>query len=72
MIKTTVKRPPRKGKPYPKLMKSRVSGVIVLFESEGRGMVVYSHETASPVGHFSSEWGDTFEDFEGAITLENE
>jgi len=78
MIKTTVKQPARKGKPYPKLMKGKLTGIIVFFQSECRGQVLregVSRDGPSTMntGVIGTNWDPMdFEDFEGTITLENE
>lgn len=58
---------------YPKLMKSNISGLIVLFTKEGSGTVLFSNDTnICPIGHvLSNSWGLGFSDFTGVIELSN-
>lgn len=59
---------------FPKLMKSKDSGVVVLFTSEKSGMVVYNEESSvvDKEGDFINDWlPECFEDFTGEITLSN-
>lgn len=56
---------------YPKLMKHKTTGLIVLFSSRKWGKVVFA-DKEWPVGETSHNW-DThgFEDYNGSVTLQN-
>lgn len=56
---------------YPKLMKSESSETVVLFTSEGTGVVV--HTGNHRLGYFSSDWKElNFRPFNGKIQLSND
>jgi hypothetical protein len=56
--------------PFPKLMK-HTSGIIVLFQQSGKGVVV-AETPAYPLGSYSDNWVMTnFSDFQGEVTLSN-
>ena len=60
-------------KPFPKLMKSRTSGVIVLMQCSGRGTVVHGVSTKGrPVGSIVNNWTmSSFIDYKGSVELTN-
>ncbi len=59
-------------KPFPKLMISRLDGIIVLMEKDYTGMVVGNPNSIHPLGHFD-EWSDTgFTDYTGTVKLSND
>lgn len=60
-------------KSFPKMMKSRTNGAVVLFESEGKGVIILSKYGDNPIGTYSSTWTvPNFQDMEGKVTLEND
>lgn len=69
----------QKEKPFPKLMKSKVTGHVVLFSGPGNGVVVYT-EPDSPAYPYwlgavvgaEGLWMSLFEDFDGVVCLEND
>lgn len=70
-MKATVKRPHRKGIPYPKLMTDG-EGMIVLMSDHERGTVVVSGRVHE-IGEYCEGWDmDHFYDFEGIVELQNE
>ena len=63
-----------KETPYPKLMISRVSKMIILMVRPYEGTVLRSDNTHNQwmVGQHNSNWSIlNFEDYKGSITLEN-
>lgn len=59
---------------FPKLMKLKESGIVVLFTSAKAGMVVYNEESSviDKEGDFRNDWDpEYFEDFTGEIHLSN-
>ena len=70
MIKSTITETETKNE-FPKLMKSKTSGIIVFFWDDGVGVVIEG-KNDQPSGYYSSGWGmDFFEDFSGTIQLSN-
>ena len=56
---------------YPCLKASDGKQFVVLFIKKKTGIVV-SHDKVWPIGHFSSDWGESFfKPFNGTVTLEN-
>lgn len=76
MIKSEFKEPVlRTSKPYPKMMMNVGScyGMVVLFESAGKGVVVAPYGTLWKVGEYREDWAiSQFADFDGSIMLSNE
>lgn len=69
----------QKEKPFPKLMKSKVTGHVVLFSGPGNGVVVYAEPDppAYPYWYHVGDraeglWMSLFEDFDGVVCLEND
>ena len=62
----------RESREYPKLMISKDLLLVVLMSAEKQGVVI-DCTGVYEVGHFSTDWHmDSFEDFEGSITLSND
>ena len=60
-------------KPFPKLMKSKKTGTIILFEYSGKGTVVGNPIGSNAMGYVSTAWSmEKFIDFDGKILLEND
>lgn len=63
------------SRPFPKLMRNRETGSVVLFNSERGGTVVYVCEFRTKggrLGDYSPVWYlDYFEDFSDSVTLSN-
>ena len=58
---------------YPVIMKSKISGMIVLFSDEGAGVVLKRTGLNYDVGEYSNEWVmSTFEKFDDVISMQNE
>lgn len=58
---------------YPKLMRSRKSGVIVLMQSHEVGTVVVEGNNGCKIGDHSTSWDmPLFEDYSGVVELEND
>ena len=59
------------GPEYPKLMKSVINGLIVLFHGPSKGMVVANGKTSqSKVGDYSEVWGmQYFEPYYGTVSI---
>ena len=58
--------------PFPKLMISESTGVIVLFKSPKIGTVVFSGTSKNVAGHYERNWlKDCFIDYTGSVTLSN-
>lgn len=58
---------------FPRLLKSNVDGVVVLFTGDSIGTVVGEGSVDKPLGFFSDDWNmKLFGDFTGTITLSNE
>jgi len=56
---------------YPKIMKSKNSGLVVLFSKSELGTVILGNELHD-CGEFSDDWDmSSFTDFDGSITLSN-
>lgn len=73
-VKSTVNEAPKQAeRPFPKLMKSNLgTSLIVFFDEYEIGQVVAGDESLK-LGHSSTLWDmDTFEDFTGSVTLQNE
>ena len=73
-IEVNVSEPkPQEEKPFPKLMKSKYTGMIVLFHSSAIGMVLdQSKNPIDQVGTYSEEWAmSSFEDFNESVTIKN-
>ena len=63
----------KKVLPFPKLMKSIDTNVIVLFYKPKEGQIVNGESYGHKVGFFLNEWNMTyFKDFNGTINLSNE
>ena len=65
--------------PYPKLMRSHDSGVIILFTCKGEGTVVHGiSERGYTIGKYHGNWGalgvpfdEIFYDYDGDICITN-
>ena len=58
-------------KPFPKLMKSNLTGNVVFFQHSGKGQVVNSGK--GQIGDISPSLGmENFTDFDGTVTLSND
>ena len=65
--------PVKPVKPFPKLMKHKGTDLIVFFSAPGCGMVLRESTASNSQGHGSNTWEpDSFEDFNGTLTLTNE
>ena len=72
-VKAEVKAAAERVHKYPKLMKSTVSDLVVLFNEYGSGTVVVADAFSSLGAHEDTYWDmDVFEDFHGSITLSND
>jgi hypothetical protein len=74
MIKVTVgEQKTQSEKPFPKLMKSKVSGAIVYFTKESYGLVIIeSYGTGGDFNSSASGWNMTnFTDYNEPITIQN-
>lgn len=59
-------------KPFPKLMKSTITEIIVLFISKDKGTVLDVKKTGHSMGGFHEGFDIShFEDFNGKVTLSN-
>lgn len=57
---------------FPKLMRSKINGTIVLFSGEKMGMVVYTEAHGNFIGEFTSDWAMcNFVDFDESVLLSN-
>jgi len=57
---------------YPCLMVGNSSGVVVLFSSSGRGVIVHKGTHGYNIGHTELNWGMSFfKPYNGSIRLEN-
>lgn len=71
-MKSVVKVKEEKDTPYPKLMRGKVSGIVVLFFKECEGTVVGDTGPHSTIGEFCDEWPmGIFEPFKGEVVLSN-
>ena len=62
----------KEEKPFPKIMKSSVTGKVILFQSPGKGVLVHGHSGAANIGEFHGYWEMSgFQDFDGEVTLKN-
>lgn len=59
--------------PYPKLMKNKVTDLVVLFTAQGVGMSIYKGNSLNGfLGEYSKNWScEQFEDYTGEVTLSN-
>jgi hypothetical protein len=73
MIRTYTQKDTRKlNFEFPKLMTNVVTGTIVLFETEGKGVALVGDAYSECLGDFSENWNmDHFTDYYGQITIEN-
>lgn len=73
MIKSVIdNKEENKELPFPKLMISKDTGMVVSFEKSGRGSVVNKGSCTWCIGHISDAWFmPGFKDFHGSITLSN-
>lgn len=72
MITTTFPDNAENTKPFPKIMRSTRSGMIVLFEQSSVGTVIASGQSQWSVGARLTSWPDNnFEDYNGPVTLQN-
>lgn len=72
MITTTFPDHADQTKPFPKLMRHKENGSIILFSSEGSGTVVHVGQTAhTPGTHFKCFTAGDYEDYNGPVTLQN-
>lgn len=56
---------------YPCVMQC-VNGLAVLFESRGRGVVIFQGGSLQKVGEYNREWFmDAFKPFYGTVTIES-
>lgn len=61
--------------PFPKLMVSKNTGRVVLFETPTKGVVVYTGKMTYllSVGESASDWvPEQFEDYHGTVTLSSD
>jgi hypothetical protein len=57
---------------FPKIMINKISGTIVLFETEERGVTLYGDPCSECLGDYSNRWNmEHFIDYHGTITLKN-
>lgn len=57
---------------FPKLMKRKLNGLVVLFTDKSTGTVVAAGNTDNYVGEYSQMWCKAFfEDFTGTVTIKN-
>ena len=72
-MKVEVKEAPEcKPLPFPKLMRSKSTGAIVLFSGHDTGTVVASGRAGESIGHHAECWEiRAFEEFTGSVTLSN-
>jgi hypothetical protein len=62
-----------KALPFPKLMKHKDNGRIVLFTTEARGVVVLRGTGSYNIGELHTNWAPSYyEDYTGSVCLENE
>ena len=62
----------REEKPFPKIMKSSVTGKVILFQSPSKGVLVHGYSNAASIGEFHGYWEmSAFQDFNGEVTLKN-
>jgi len=60
-------------KPFPKLMKSKETGIVVLFEKEKVGIIVGNPIGSNAMGYVSTAWSmEKFIDFDGDVLLRND
>lgn len=72
MITTTFPDNAEHTKPFPKIMRSKRSGMIVLFEKATVGTVLSRGQSAYDPGDHRATWADEyFEDYNGPVTLQN-
>ena len=72
-MKVIVEEKERGGIKFPCLMKSKVSGIIVLFSGDQEGVVLYVDSVRYPIGHHAYDWDmDSFEPFRDRLILENQ
>jgi hypothetical protein len=72
-VKANVESTEKKIVSYPKLRKSNLYGTIVLFVAPRMGTVVSAGGGGNPIGYHSDSWSlESFEDFDGTVTLQNE
>ncbi|MCP4182301.1 MAG: hypothetical protein GY761_03155 [Hyphomicrobiales bacterium] len=65
--------PEPNGKPFPKLMISKVTDVIMLMTSEDTGTVVARSDGDNQLGYYNTMWdAKNFTDFTGSVTLSND
>ena len=61
-----------KSKTFPKIMISKKTEIIVLFESNKKGVVIGNPKSGYPIGCHDEFWKpDYFIDYDGPITLQN-
>lgn len=59
-------------KPFPKIMRNKEWGTIVLFRDSGNGTVLHGGQTNYQVGQVVGVFTpDTYEDYNGPVTLQN-
>jgi len=62
----------REEKPFPKIMKSSVTGKVILFQSPSKGVLVHGYSSCTNIGEFYGYWSmGAMEDFDGEVTLKN-
>jgi hypothetical protein len=71
-MKVTVSEKEQKEITYPCLMQSKYNELIVLFHSEGRGMVVRPNKDFNESSDIRGWNMDNFKPFHGTITLQND
>jgi len=72
MKSNKIEREVKKKEEYPKLMKSTVTGLVLLMTKEGEGLVVFTEKTSRKIGEYDDGWDmRNFEDFNGTIELSN-
>ena len=70
---TTPQQAEQKEKPFPKLMISKLSGNIILFEKQEVGTCIVSKELTIQIGYYSDDWTMlNFTDYNEPITLQND
>ena len=64
---------PQNSKPYPKLMRSYINGLIVFFIDKGCGFVLNSPDNSREVGYYSETYFmENFTDFNEPLTIQNQ
>jgi hypothetical protein len=70
---TTQQQTEQKEKPFPKIMISKSTGNIILFEKNKAGTCIVSKELNIQIGSYSDTWTmSNFTDYNEPITLQND